>query len=221
MLYDTTAQNCYSFEESRNLSCERECRSFPSGWHCKTVRGIYQGDFGALSLIRFLQVLSLRHLPPIEMTLRGRGHFTENVFPVCFPIPLLVISSGGRMLHDAIVKNRYSFEESRNLSCERECRFFPSGWRCKTVRGIYQGDFEILSHTILTGTVTAALTTARNDVKRKGCGKVAGWIDGTGWDSLLRRFCPCGSDPSPRPLASPPSLRGHSLTVLSYKRDNQ
>ena len=56
---------------------------------CNTVTGIYPGDFSTHSLIRFLQVLSLRRLPPLEMTLRGRSHFTENVFSVYFPIPPL------------------------------------------------------------------------------------------------------------------------------------
>jgi hypothetical protein len=39
-------------------------------------------------------------------------------------IPLPVISSGGTMLHEDTVKNRYSFEESRNLSRGREYRAF-------------------------------------------------------------------------------------------------
>ena len=55
--------------------------------------------------------------------------------------------TGGKMLHDAIVKNRYSFEEPRNLSCGREYRSFLSTFRsCNTVTGIYQGDFSTLSH---------------------------------------------------------------------------
>ena len=35
-----------------------------------------------------------------------------------------VISSGVSMLHEDTVKNRYSFDESRNLSCTREYRAF-------------------------------------------------------------------------------------------------
>ena len=39
-------------------------------------------------------------------------------------IPLPVISSGGSMLDDSTSKNRYSFDESRNLSWAREYRAF-------------------------------------------------------------------------------------------------
>ena len=38
--------------------------------------------------------------------------------------PKLVISSGVNMLRENTVKNRYSFEESRNLSCVRDYRAF-------------------------------------------------------------------------------------------------
>ena len=37
-----------------------------------------------------------------------------------------VISSDGSMLHKDAVKNRYSFEESRNLSCAREYQAFQN-----------------------------------------------------------------------------------------------
>ena len=40
-------------------------------------------------------------------------------------IPPPVISSGGTMLHEDALKNRYSYEESRNLSRVREYRAFP------------------------------------------------------------------------------------------------
>ena len=39
-------------------------------------------------------------------------------------LPLPVISSGGSMLDDSTSKNRYSFDESRNLSWAREYRAF-------------------------------------------------------------------------------------------------
>ena len=57
------------------------------------------------------------------------------------------------MLHKDAVKNRYSFEEPRNLSCVRECSLFPGRF------------LDSLSHTILMFSLTPTLTTARNDVK--------------------------------------------------------
>ena len=39
-------------------------------------------------------------------------------------LPTPVISSGGIMLRETISQNRYSYDESRNLSCFREYRAF-------------------------------------------------------------------------------------------------
>ena len=41
-------------------------------------------------------------------------------------LPTPVISSGGIMLRETISQNRYSYDESRNLSCGREYRAFYS-----------------------------------------------------------------------------------------------
>ena len=51
-------------------------------------------------------------------------HIGENSYLEAWVCPLPVISSGGTMLRETIAQNRYSFEESRNLSCGREYRAF-------------------------------------------------------------------------------------------------
>ena len=126
MPFDSNVKNRYSFDESRNLSCVRDYRAFPPGFtSCNTAIVIYPGDFSTPSHIRFLCSSTIRRLPPLEMTRWGKVSFFCKRFSCIFPYPKPVISSGGRMPYDTTVKNRYSSEESRNLSCVWECRAFP------------------------------------------------------------------------------------------------
>ena len=90
---------------------------------CNTVIVIYLRDFSTPSHIRFLYSSTIRRVPPLEMTLEGKCHYTENVFAV-YSATHPVISSGGRMLHDSTAQIRYSFDESRNLSCVPEYKAF-------------------------------------------------------------------------------------------------
>ena len=55
----------------------------------------------------------------------GWSHFCKKVHHEEGLYPYFVISTGGSMLNDSAVKNRYSFEEWRNLFCVREYRPFP------------------------------------------------------------------------------------------------
>ena len=122
---DTTCKNRYSFEKSRNLSCFREYRACSHCRCCKTVRDIYLRDLSTLSHFRFLCITPFRRLPPLEMTRENRHHFSENdIENISLPVP--VISTGVIMIDDSAVKNRYSFDEWRNLSCFREYRAFPN-----------------------------------------------------------------------------------------------
>ena len=54
----------------------------------------------------------------------GKVSFFCKRFSCIFPYPKPVISSGGSMPYDSTAKNRYSFDEPRNLSCAWECRAF-------------------------------------------------------------------------------------------------
>jgi hypothetical protein len=69
------------------------------------------------------QRLQKAHL--ISVSLEGKCHITENGFAVYSASRSPVISSGGRMRYNSTVKNRYSFDEPRNLSCAWEYRSFP------------------------------------------------------------------------------------------------
>ena len=60
--------------------------------------------------------------------------------------PIPVISTGEDMPGDSTAKNRYSFEEWRNLSCVREYQAFSGNRGCKLTVNIFQGDFSTLSH---------------------------------------------------------------------------
>ena len=60
----------------------------------------------------------------LEMTIDGKRHIGEDGIHDVRDHPAPVISSGGNMLHEDIAKNRYSYEEPRNLSRVREYRAF-------------------------------------------------------------------------------------------------
>ena len=64
------------------------------------------------------------------MTGKGWSHFRKKVHYEEWPYPYSVISSGGSMPYENAVQNRYSFEESRNLSCAREYRVFQPPFSC-------------------------------------------------------------------------------------------
>ena len=69
-----------------------------------------------------LQRLCLGILWPssVRTCMRSRSRPRSSVFATTLPfqltLPILVISSGGSMHNDSIGKNRYSYDESRNLS---------------------------------------------------------------------------------------------------------
>ncbi|XOQ30991.1 MAG: hypothetical protein ACFWUL_00300 [Dialister sp.] len=122
-----------------------ECRACSHCRCCKTVRDLYPRDLSTLSHFRFLYFTPFRRLPPLEMTREDRHHFSENdIENISLPVP--VISTGVIMIDDSAIKNRYSFEESRNLSCFLECRACSHCRCCKTVRDLYPRDLSTLSH---------------------------------------------------------------------------
>ena len=133
MPYDSTTKNRYSFEEPRNLSCVRDYRSFPHDIRVVTPSQPFTREISRL----FLTYDSYNHLHSdaylrskwrrrdsvtIAITVFQRDDFSRSP----------VISSGGSMRHDTTVKNRYSSDESRNLSCVREYRSFPHDIRVVT-----------------------------------------------------------------------------------------
>jgi hypothetical protein len=120
MLYDSTAQNRYSYDESRNLPCVREYRALRTGVSVVTPSQAFFPEISRLSLTYYFESI----LIPTLTTARDDGKGMESPsrlrYSVKCPFPPQVISSGGSMLYRSTVKNRYSFEESRNLSCGRE-----------------------------------------------------------------------------------------------------
>ena len=115
MPHDTAAQNRCSFEETRNFSCVREYRVFQ-----------------LFHLFRRFRLFEADPSPPFGLPPSPRGHASNDrassvnmIFRNDNTTHSPVISSGGSMLYDIAAKNRYSFDESRNLSCVRDYRFFP------------------------------------------------------------------------------------------------
>ena len=115
MLSDYADKNRYSFDESRNLSCVREYRVFQF-----------------FHLFRRFRLFEADPSPPFGLPPSPRGHASNDrassvnmIFRNDNTTHSPVISSGGSMLHDIAAKNRYSFDESRNLSCGQDYRFFP------------------------------------------------------------------------------------------------
>lgn len=75
------------------------------------------------------RVLSLNFSPQLRQNhLPGRSLDSSYLYNLIGTYP-----PRGSMLHEDTVKNRYSFEKSRNLSCGRECRAFqlPQPFRGK------------------------------------------------------------------------------------------
>ncbi len=102
MLHEDTVKNRYSFEEPRNLSCGRECRAFQ-----------------LLQLLRSSRLFEADPSPGLWPSPFFKGELADRYSQRVSP-SRPVISSGVSMLHEDTVKNRYSFEEPRNLSCGRE-----------------------------------------------------------------------------------------------------
>ena len=135
MLRETIAQNRYSFDESRNLSCGREYRAFQNpSVACGASIGTpppqavplpsKEGRLGCTATAKPRGLNVSPNSLSLEMTIDGKRHIGEDGIPDVRDHPAPVISSGVSMLHEDTVKNRYSFDESRNLSCTREYRAF-------------------------------------------------------------------------------------------------
>jgi hypothetical protein len=83
---------------------------------------------------------------------------------MAFPSP--VISSGGTMLYDSTAQNRYSYDESRNLSCVREYRTLCTSVSVVTPSQAFFSEISRLSLTYYFESILIpALTTARDDGK--------------------------------------------------------
>ena len=125
---------------------------------CNTVIGIYQGDFSTLSHIRFLYSSIIRRLPPLEMTLSGKRHLSKTVSLNSHSTRNQSFRAVVSMLYNSTIKNRYSFNEPRNLSCVREYRAFcrlplrqsrdrnSKGGAFQFVRRHHHPSFLIFSH---------------------------------------------------------------------------
>ena len=106
---------------SREISLVVGNTGFPSEFRsCNTVIVIFLGDLSTLSHILFFTVTVTTALTSARDDGIGMESPSRLRYSVKCPFPPQVISSGGSMLYRSTVKNRYSFEESRNLSCGRE-----------------------------------------------------------------------------------------------------
>ena len=117
MLHENTVKNRYSYDESRNLSRGREYRAFQlPQLRCSkctpSAFGIFPRRGGGKRVFRCSR--------------GSQFFFTMKTVYLLYETTHPVISSGGNMLHEDIAKNRYSFDESRNLSCAREYRAFQN-----------------------------------------------------------------------------------------------
>ena len=135
MLRETIAQNRYSYDESRNLSCVREYRAFQNpSVACGASIGTpppqavplpsKEGRLGCTATAKPWGLNVSPNSLSLEMTIDGKRHIGEDGIHDVRDHPAPVISSGGIMLCETIAKNRYSYDESRNLSCGREYRAF-------------------------------------------------------------------------------------------------
>ena len=106
ILHEDTVRNRYSYDEPQNLSCAREYRAFQ-----------------LLQLLRSSRLFEADPSSGLWPSPFSKGELADRYSQRVSP-SRPVISSGVSMLHEDTVKNRYSFEEPRNLSCGRECRAF-------------------------------------------------------------------------------------------------
>ena len=137
MLHEDIVKNRYSYDESRNLSRVREYRAFQNpSVACGASIGTpppqavplpsKEGRLGCTATAKPRGLNVSPNSLSLEMTIDGKRHINEDGIHDVRDHPAPVISSGVSMLHEDTVKNRYSYDESRNLSCAREYRAFYS-----------------------------------------------------------------------------------------------